>query len=123
VLPPPHSRAALEDILGCKWTMDVLRAIEAGGVRPSALKRSIPGLTTKVMNERLRKLIRLGVLDRRVFDDRPPRVEYRLTRRGRALRPLLRQIDRIIARWDDHDPTRRGRSRAWHQLRKRRNTS
>jgi len=91
---------ALRDILGCKWTIEILRAIEAGRVRPGALRRHIPGLTTKVMNERLRKLLAYDVLARRVFSDRPPRVEYRLTPRGRMLRPLLRQLDRVAERWD-----------------------
>lgn len=97
---PPDGRTALEDMLGCKWTVDVLRAVDAGHVRPSAIRRAIPRLTTKVMNQRLAKLVRYGVLGRHVLDDRPPRVEYRFTRRGRALRPLLRQLDRIVARWD-----------------------
>jgi DNA-binding HxlR family transcriptional regulator len=100
VLTPPDARQVLEDVVGCKWTTDILRAIDAGRVRPGVLRRGIPGLTTKVMNERLRKLVRYELLERRVFPDRPPRVEYRLTRRGRTLRPLLRQMERTVERWE-----------------------
>ncbi|GIW43793.1 MAG: hypothetical protein KatS3mg077_1075 [Candidatus Binatia bacterium] len=96
----PAAHEILQDILGCKWTIEVLRAVQRGECRPGQLQRAIPGLTTKVMNERLRKLVRYGILQRKVFAEVPPRVEYRLTPRGRSLTPLIRQLDRIAARWD-----------------------
>jgi DNA-binding HxlR family transcriptional regulator len=99
----PEPQEILQDVLGCKWTIEVLRAVQRGECRPGQLQRAIPGITTKVMNERLRKLVRYGILERRVFPEVPPRVEYRLTRRGKALRPLLRQLDRIAANWLDSE--------------------
>lgn len=96
----PAAQEILQDVLGCKWTIEVLRAVQRGERRPGQLQRAIPGLTTKVMNERLRKLVRYGILERKVFPEVPPRVEYFLTPRGRSLTPLIRQLDRIAARWN-----------------------
>ena len=90
----PHESVAfiVEDVLGCKWMLQILGRIRRRVGRPGALRRSIPGLTTKVMNERLRKLVRFDVLEKRSFPERPPRVEYRLTAFGRRLNRLLDEI-------------------------------
>jgi len=93
------ARQAIQDIVGCKWTVQVVRAVEGGQRRPAQIQRAVEGITVKVMNERLRKLLRHGVLTRVVFPEVPPHVEYRLTDRGRQLRPLLREIDRLCGRW------------------------
>ncbi len=79
----------LEDILGCKWTVVVIRGIAAGTTRPGALTRKIKGLTAKVLNERLRKLLKYEVISRKVFSEIPPKVEYHLT-------PLGQRICRVI---------------------------
>jgi DNA-binding HxlR family transcriptional regulator len=85
----------IEEILGCKWTVIVLRYIAAGISRPGALTKQIPGLSTKVLNERLRKLLRYGVITKRVFNELPPRVEYRLTALGRRITAVLSELDKI----------------------------
>ena len=72
----------LEDVLGCKWTLRVLGCIRAGTFRPGAIEARLAGLTTKVLNERLRKLVRFGILQRTAYPEVPPRVEYRLTSLG-----------------------------------------
>ncbi len=56
------------------------------------MQRSIADLSTKVLNERLRKLLRFGLIEREVFAEVPPRVEYRLTGRGRKFEKLLSQV-------------------------------
>lgn len=70
----------VENIIGCKWSLSILRLIADGCRRPSALVRASPGLSTKVMNERLRKLTRFDIIRRKVFGEKPPvQVEYELT--------------------------------------------
>lgn len=67
-----------------------------GGVcRPGALARSKRGLTTKVLNERLAKLLRYGVLEKRSFAEVPPRVEYHLTAFGARFLELLDGIEHL----------------------------
>lgn len=89
--PMPVARM-VEDVVGCKWSMTVLALIAAGVVRPGAMQRQVEGLTAKVLNERLRKLMRYGVIEREVFPEVPPRVEYRLTDFGRRFHGILEQI-------------------------------
>jgi DNA-binding HxlR family transcriptional regulator len=88
----------VEDIIGCKWSLTVLRLISDGVQRPGAMQRKTPGLSAKVLNERLRKLLRFGVISRRIYAEVPPRVEYRLTPFGRRFSVVLRQITAL----DEH---------------------
>jgi DNA-binding HxlR family transcriptional regulator len=87
----------VEDIVGCKWSLSVLAGIRAGRVRPGALRRSIDGLTAKVLNERLAKMVRFGILVRRSHPEVPPRVEYRLTPFGRKFVRILDQVEALEA--------------------------
>jgi DNA-binding HxlR family transcriptional regulator len=59
------------------------------------MQRSIDGLTAKVLNERLRKLIRYGIVEREVFAEVPRHVEYRLTSFGRNFGELLTRIEAL----------------------------
>ncbi len=91
----PHVARMVEDMVGCKWSLAVLGQIRAGVRRPGEIERAIAGLSKKVMNERLRKLQRYGIVEKRVFLEVPPRVEYRLTRFGAKFATLLNGIDRL----------------------------
>jgi DNA-binding HxlR family transcriptional regulator len=82
----------IEDIVGCKWSLTVLGLVAAGVRRPGVMQRRTPGLSAKVLNERLRKLLRFGIIDREVFAEVPPRVEYRLTAFGQKFEGVLREI-------------------------------
>ena len=88
------------DVVGCKWSLLVLDLVRRGVNRPGAMERSVEGLTAKVLNERLRKLVRYGILEREVFAEVPPRVEYRLTAFGdrfSAVLDAIRELDRDSA--------------------------
>ena len=82
----------LEDVVGCKWSVSVLQAVDAGISRPGALERHIQGISTKVLSERLRKLTSYGLLDKRVYAEVPPRTEYSLTQNGLKLVDIVGQI-------------------------------
>ncbi len=84
-----------EACIGCKWTLHVLGQIRKGVRRPGALERSAPGLTSKVLNERLQKLLRFGIIDKTVYPQTPPRVEYELTAFGQRFVVILDQIDAL----------------------------
>lgn len=85
----------VEDIVGCKWSLTVLGLVSGGVSRPGAMQRRVPGLTAKVLNERLRKLLRFGIIERHVFAEVPPRVEYTLTDFGRRFDGVLREIAKL----------------------------
>lgn len=88
--------AMVESIIGCKWSVRLLGLLMDGYNRPSALLRACPGLSTKVMNERLRKMMRFGIVQRIVFGDKPPiEVEYRLTPFGSQFMRILDEVQRL----------------------------
>jgi len=90
----------VHEVVRCKWSLQILGRIRSGIRRPGAIRRSCPGLSTKVLNERLSKLVRLGVLERRAFAQVPLRVEYYLTAFGRRFTRILDAIDRLQAEVD-----------------------
>jgi DNA-binding HxlR family transcriptional regulator len=85
----------VEDIVGCKWSLAVLGTVRSGVVRPGAIEHAIDGLSKKVLNERLAKLVRYGILNKTSWPERPPRVEYALTPFGERFCALLDGIDTL----------------------------
>ena len=99
-LPKLNSRRVdvlLEDVIGCRWTISVLRAVAAGVNRPGGLERHIAGISTKVLTDRLRHFTRAGIFERVQFPEIPPRVEYRLTTFGQKFLRLLKEVERLQA--------------------------
>lgn len=82
----------VENIVGCKWSLTVIDQVRAGVRRPGAIEHAVPGLSQKVLNERLRKLVRFGILERTSYPEVPPRVEYSLTGFGREFAAILDAI-------------------------------
>ena len=85
----------LEDVIGCKWSVSVLLAIEAGINRPGMLERHIDGISAKVLSERLSKLTVYGLLEKHSFAEIPPRTEYTLTLLGKKLISIIQQIHEL----------------------------
>ncbi|EIL98179.1 HxlR family transcriptional regulator [Rhodanobacter thiooxydans] len=86
----------VESIVGCKWSVRLLQLCAEGNHRPSALLRACTGLSAKVMNERLRKMTRFGIMHRTVHGEKPPvEVEYRLTPFGRRFMGILEEVQRL----------------------------
>ncbi|MEZ5975755.1 MAG: winged helix-turn-helix transcriptional regulator [Planctomycetota bacterium] len=97
---PQSVYAIFESCLGCKWTLHVLDQLRAGVNRPGALERTAEGLSTKVLNERLRKICGLGLAERQAFPEVPPRVEYHLTPFGQEVALLLDRMQTLQARFE-----------------------
>ncbi len=91
----PTQYRKLEDVVGCKWSVSVLLAVQQGINRPGVLERHIEGLSTKVLSERLRKLTAYGLLHKKSFAEVPPRTEYSLTPAGRKLVTIIQQIHNL----------------------------
>jgi DNA-binding HxlR family transcriptional regulator len=91
----PSVAEMMESIVGCKWSLRVLALVREGVHRPGAMEHAVEGLTAKVLNERLKKLSRYGILEKTVFAESPPRVEYRLTAFGQRFSALLDQIEQL----------------------------
>lgn len=83
----------VEDVVGCKWSLSVLACVRSGITRPGEMERAIAGIRTKVLNERLRKLVNFGVLTKHSYPEVPPHVEYRMTDFGDRFAQILDLID------------------------------
>ena len=76
-------------LIGNKWKMLILRDLLTGTKRFGELKKSVTGITQKVITSNLRDMESSGLLTREVFPEVPPRVEYTLTDTGYSLEPIL----------------------------------
>lgn len=85
------SRQAL-DRIGDKWTTLITGALSTGTLRFSELRRTIPGVSPKMLTQTLRSLERDGLVERRQYPTIPPRVEYTLTSLGTGLEQLHASI-------------------------------
>ncbi len=76
-------------LIGDKWKVLILRDLMPGIKRFGELKRSVGGVSQKVLTAQLRDMEESGLVDRKVYAEVPPRVEYSLTPLGRSLKPIL----------------------------------
>lgn len=83
----------VETIYGCKWSLTVYQLLAIGINRPGEMVRNVEGLTTKVLNECLRKNVEFGIIDRIAYDESPPRVEYRVTVFGEKFIRILDELE------------------------------
>ena len=100
----PDVAETVEAVFGCKWSLRILRLIRAGVHRPGAIERSLEGLTTKVQHHYFQRMANLGILERKVFAEVPPRVEYHLTTFGERFLPILDSIDQLQQELANRDP-------------------
>lgn len=94
----------VESIIGCKWSLAVIRLLRDGVRRPGAMRRQVDGLTTKVLNERLAKLVRFGIIEKRAFAEVPPRVEYHFTPFGGRFLAIIDAVDQVQQELDRARP-------------------
>mgnify|MGYP000856324846 CR=1 FL=1 len=79
-------------LLSNKWTVLILRDLFTGTKRFGELKKSLNGVSQKVLTTNLRSLEEKGIIEREVFPEVPPRVEYRLTDLGKTLDPIIKSM-------------------------------
>ncbi|HEV2119007.1 MAG TPA: helix-turn-helix domain-containing protein [Candidatus Bathyarchaeia archaeon] len=86
------------------WTLPVIHAL---GLKEPArfneLKRRIQGISATSLAERLNELDQRKIIERKVYPETPPRVEYSLTKKGMELRALLGDLAEWVKRWDKQD--------------------
>ncbi len=77
------------DVVCGKWTLLIIRDLAEGRSRFCELERSLEGISPRTLSLRLRALEEEGIVERQTFPEVPPRVEYALTDKGRALIPII----------------------------------
>lgn len=88
--------AATLEVVGERWSLLIVRSVMLGAHRYEDLRARL-GIATNVLQTRLGRLTEAGILERRLYQERPPRSEYRLTEKGLALWPTLA----ALMRWGD----------------------
>src|SRR5437764_14137501 len=101
--------AATAEIIAAKWTPLIVHDLSEGPRRFMELEHACPGISPRTLSERLDLLERNAVLIRRSYPESPPRVEYELTDKGRALLPIIREMRKFGHAWQIPEPASRRR--------------
>jgi DNA-binding HxlR family transcriptional regulator len=99
---PAYHRAV--ELIGRRWTGAILRALLTGATRFNELAAAVPGLSDRMLAERLRELEAEGVVVRTVIPESPVRVEYSLTDKGLALESVVRAVAGWAESWASKEP-------------------
>lgn len=96
---PAYTQAI--EIIGRRWTGAIIRSMLSGATRFSEIVTAIPGLSDRLLSERLKELENQGVVERRVTPSTPVRIEYTLTDKGRDLAAVVRAVAHWAESWAD----------------------
>jgi DNA-binding HxlR family transcriptional regulator len=96
---PTCSVAGAAEIVGSKWTVLIVHDLSEGPRRFTELEHSLAGISPRTLAERLRWLESEGIVVRRSYAESPPRVEYQLTDKGKALLPIVGEMRRFGHEW------------------------
>ncbi len=82
------------NLIGTKWKPLILFHLLEGALRSGILQKKIPGISNKMFTQTVRELEKDGLISRKVFPEVPPKVEYKLSERGKSLENILRSLDK-----------------------------
>jgi DNA-binding HxlR family transcriptional regulator len=99
---PLYHRAI--EIVGRRWTGAIVRALLAGNIRFSQIRATVPGLSDRLLSERLKELEAEGIVERRVQALTPVRIEYHLTPKGEALGSVVQAVSAWAEAWLADEP-------------------
>jgi DNA-binding HxlR family transcriptional regulator len=92
-------------VVGDSWTILILRDLVVGGPRKfQDFERSLKGISPTTLSARLKRLEETGIVERRFYEQHPPRAEYLLTDRGKDLRPVLKALLEWGQRYTKYQP-------------------
>jgi DNA-binding HxlR family transcriptional regulator len=94
---PDYHRAI--ELIGKRWSGAILLVLSEGPQRFGELTRAVPGLSDRLLSQRLRELEEAQLVERSVEEGSPVRVSYELTEIGRELRPVIEELREWAQRW------------------------
>lgn len=97
--PARSAVSSTGEIVAAKWTPLLIHELGGGTRRFRELERVCEGMSTRTLVDRLRTLEQAGVVARHSYPESPPRVEYQLTEKGRALLPIIREMRKFGTNW------------------------
>lgn len=98
----PNYHRAIE-LIGRRWTGAILSAMLGGAIRFTDIIHAVPGLSDRLLSERLKELEGEGIIHRCVHPETPVRIEYLLTDKGRDLGAVTDAVSAWAARWSESD--------------------
>ena len=99
----PHFHRAVE-LVGKRWTGAILLVLLDGPAHFSEIRDLVPDISDRLLSERLKELEAEAIVERRVLDGAPVRVEYAMTDKGRALEPTVRALKSWANQWLERSP-------------------
>ena len=90
-------------LIANKWKIIILRELLTGTKRYNELTRSVVGISAKVLTENLRELEKDGIINRKVYPEVPPKVEYSLTEKGNDLKEVIETMKRFGQKYKGKD--------------------
>ena len=87
------------NLIGTKWKPLILFHLLEGGLRSGVLQKKITGISNKMFTQTVRELEKDGLISRKIYPVVPPKVEYKLSKRGKSLEGILRSLDK----WGSED--------------------
>ena len=96
------------ELIGRRWTGAIVRALLTGSNRFGEILGRIPGLSDRLLSERLRELENAGIVTRSVYPEVPVRIEYHLTDKGLELEQIVGAISGWADKWKDLEPAAAG---------------
>jgi DNA-binding HxlR family transcriptional regulator len=87
------------ELLGKKWTGLIINTLLTGPKRFKDITIMIPNMSDRILAERFKELEAAGILERHVFPDIPVRIEYELTKKGRSLEPVMKEVQHWGDQW------------------------
>ena len=87
------------ELIGKRWSGAIVLVLLDGPLHFSGIRQLVPELSDRLLSERLKELEAEGIVERRVLDSSPVRVEYSLTEKGRALEPAVRALKEWGREW------------------------
>jgi len=85
--------ATTVQLIGSKWKLLIMRNLLQRPWRFNELRRTLPGISQKVLTDSLRSMEADGIITRTVYPDVPPRVEYSLSKLGETMRPVIKSME------------------------------
>jgi DNA-binding HxlR family transcriptional regulator len=95
------------ELVGKRWTGAILLVLLDGPAHFSEIGQLVPEISDRLLSERLKELESEGIVERRVQDGSPVRVEYAMTDKGRALEPTVRALKSWARKWLEDDRSKR----------------
>lgn len=85
--------ATTVQLIGSKWKLLILRNLLVKTYRFNELQKSLEGISHKVLTDSLKSMEADGIINRTVYDENPPRVEYSLSPLGESIKPIIRSME------------------------------